>query len=310
FVRQIGANSTTNLTRIDQGPGGGSNTATVRQGATTQTITSNTALIGQYGTNGFATIDHDFNGRATSNLASITQTTGSLSNTATITQSSGANARFNVAGIQQAGSNGYANVYEDAGSRFNQSSIQQGVGSNGDKAYIRQYGSFTATASISQNLTATPGGSSNNVASVVMGTYVSDAASMTAVVTQEGKNNSVLLSQAGTVAGHKATITQTGNNNVVTGPLSDAVVAPNDIAPGNYARQGGAGQVLTVNQTSLGGASIYGNSLSLSQLGTSNTGTVNQTIGAGAMGNNVGMLTQSGTGNFGTVTQFNGTIVP
>ncbi len=313
FVRQIGANSTTNLTRIDQGPGGGGNTATVRQGQGFQTVTSNTALIGQYGTNGFATIDHDRFAQSTSNVASITQTTGSVSNTATIMQSSNANAQFNVATIQQAGSNGLASISESDGTRYNQSSIQQGTGSSGDKAYIRHAFSFTSTASISQNLTATTGGSSNNVASIVQGRDTGggvSGTSMTAVISQEGKDNSALLNQVGT--GHKATITQTGNNNVVTGPLSAASidVLLTDIALGNYAEQGGTGQVLTVNQTSLDGASLLGNSVSVSQLGTSNTGTVNQTIGAGAMGNNVGMLTQNGIGNSGTITQFNGAIVP
>ncbi len=302
FVRQIGSNSTDNLADVQQGPGGNNNTASVFQGTGFETVTSNTAVIGQYGTNGYAIIDHDLNGKATSNLASITQTTGSTSNTATITQSSDQNAQFNVASILQAGSNGYASDHSDEGSKNNQSVIQQGTGSNGDKAYTRHAFSSTATASITQNLTATTAGPSNNVASIVQGSYIGNATSMTALIAQEGQNNSALLSQVGT--GHKATITQTGNNNIVTGPVSSAGFGlTTGYALGSYAQQDGTGHVLTINQTSLDGASLLGNSVSVSQLGDTNTGTVNQTIATGATGNNIGTLTQNGMGNFGTITQ-------
>ena len=296
---------TSNTAIVNQN-GGTENFATVNQfnngniATVTQTAAiSNTATIDQTGTIGNATINQLDN--ATSNIALIQQVSGSNSG-AVINQTTYAGATLmNDASIIQYGDRQVAVTTQDFASNsflvINQGSAS--TTSSDNRADSRQINGVTSsTAIIDQNTTES--GSLNKARIDQYGVTALNYA----LVSQQGSSNEAGLIQTGT-GSNTATVTQTGDFNIVGGP--GTVVEPpyGTLSNNSYAKQDGATNKMTVVQTAAAGvatASLH-NAALLSQMGDGNILSVTQTIGNGALGGNLATANQTGMGNQAIIQQ-------
>ncbi|WP_232325863.1 hypothetical protein [Spirosoma montaniterrae] len=294
-VNQNAITSTDNLATIQQGDGTDpsgqrENTAIIEQNNISNL---NIANILQLGSESEAEINQDGvsgSGGSSTNIASITQTIGSDENEARIDQSSGNSllSERNNATIVQKGEDGRTHIRQTIAAADSKGSIEQGTGSDNDRAYIWQGRTSFATATITQNLTAT---GRDNIASIQQGNgTVGQGSSLSATIAQEGSRNDTRLLQIGSAS--SATVSQTGNNNVVTGPGLGTTPSGGEgtLLGGSYAVQNGSSHQLTITQTSPGGGntSIF-NTADVQQLGTGNV--------------LIGMQTAQTAGNLMTVRQ-------
>ncbi|MBC7568665.1 MAG: hypothetical protein H7319_02885 [Spirosoma sp.] len=304
-VEQDGSSSAGNIASVVQGDGvaltlSGSNTATVEQSPNSL---SNTAGITQLGYQNTAEVEqYSFSGMSSYNVASVTQTAGADRNLGKVYQgglSESDISSYNVGTILQKGDDGAAYISQISNANYNNASIEQGVGSSFDKAGIYQSASTSATASITQNLTATGNGMPN------LAEIDQTGSKNLATIAQEGSANKAGIQQIATGAGsNTATVTQTGNYNMVGGPGTSNADFTTGVT--SFATQNGAANSMVVTQMAATGTSAIHNTAMLSQTGTGNILTVNQTISAGAMGGNTATVSQNGNGNVGSITQING----
>ncbi len=311
-VNQNAATSKSNVANIQQGDGTDVSGQSENEAIIEQNNISefNVATILQLGSESKAEINQDGvggSGGSKTNVASITQTIGSNENEARIDQSSG-NSLFserNTASILQKGEDGKTHIRQTVGTVDSQATIEQGVGSDNDEAYIWQGRASFGTASITQNLTAT---GRDNIASIQQGDGTAgQGSSLSATIAQEGSRNDARLLQTG--SGSNATLTQTGNNNKITGPSTGTTPSGGEgaLLGGAYAVQNGDNHRMTITQTSPGGTNntIF-NTADVQQLGTGNVLVGSQT--AQTVGNLM-TVRQNGNTNQAFIQQ-NGVVTP
>ena len=290
------------------------NTAFVQQGETgaaSAVAGGNNALIRQTGAltqgNSATALQN-----GTTSTAQISQENGSSNNVGFIQQISGGgsdarirqigNSQGNKGTIIQAG-NGQAGLIEQGASNTNEATILQGVAdlvSNNNRAYISQVtGAVSNSATIKQNQT-TGGAYAFNRAFVNQTGNTGNTTLNMAMISQEDTYNQAGLTQTG-AGSNTATFAQTGSYNVIGGP--GAGNGFTNVA--SSAVQDGFKNTMTVTQTSTGAmaSASLNNTASLSQTGNMNVLTVNQTIGAGALGGNLATATQTGMNNQAIVQQ-------
>ncbi len=303
-VTQTGAGTTNNKASVQQGDGmnpagQAGNTATVDQTGGS----SNTAVSEQTGKSGSATINQ-IAGAAT-NTAFIKQVSGTGSGAA-INQTTYAGATsMNDARITQYG-DGQVGVTTQDFAKSSSIVIMQGgngIMSGNNRADVRQVNGVTSsTATIMQNTTADGGQNKARIEQIGvtqlnMGT-----------ISQQGSSNEAGLIQTG-AGSNTATISQTGNFNMVGGP---GTVDPGNstLTNNSYAKQDGSANGMVVNQTSTAvtATASFNNAAVLSQTGTGNTMTVDQVLTSGTSGN-LATVTQNGSTNTAVVQQ-NGTLLP
>ena len=266
-----------NATIEDRESNSSDNQAFINQGDGTNAAgqNGNTALIQQY------------SGTVSSNTATVEQT-GTFS-TGQVLQVNGSS--NNVGYVKQvSGTGSYGRVMQSNGAQGNEGTVTQyGDFNNG---YI-----FQQVNAISNKATIAQGNATSASDHLDAQIYQQvNTAGNVATITQQGSYDQAGLVQTG-VGSNTATFGQTGNYNKIGGPVSPG---PVPLVQGS-ALQDGTGNGMMVTQMSLGGSNttIF-NTARLSQTGTGNMLTVDQTANTVS---NMATVTQSGGQNQAIVMQ-------